>query len=110
MDFDKDRGNIVRTNVNVIFQHDIEKAINEKYLKIKLLKDGLSEDFLACDGDCGDNFDPNSNDYFIIAGDLYIGKHGGLVGCNFTDKGRLGRVNIFCWECLMKIIIGALRA
>ncbi len=52
-----------------------------------------------------------SEDYVLIAGNVYIGQHGGIIGNNFLEDGTLGRVfivcrDIKCWSPILKVLFG----
>ena len=61
-------------------------------------------EIVKCTG-CGETF-PKKGSYFAIAGNIYVGDGGGLVGNNFNDDGTLGNVSIFCLSCLKDLIDG----
>lgn len=70
----------------------------------RLQKDHL---VLQCSGtDCQETFDPYGHDYFMVAGNVYRGRDGGLIGNNFKDEDmvELGAVTIFCKRCLLQAL------
>lgn len=58
---------------------------------------------ITCDK-CNKLFLKNSENYFTIEGNIYIGEDGGLIGNNFDKEGKVVRINHFCRDCLKKIL------
>ena len=54
--------------------------------------------------ECNQDFSVNSGEYIIIAGDIYVGNEGGIVGANFNPDGTLGNLSIFCYSCFRDFI------
>lgn len=64
---------------------DIDKLVH------KAIKPGKLECFA-----CLKQHEVASQTYHTIAGNIYVGSDGGLVGNNFNDDGTLNRVSIIC--------------
>ncbi|MDX9695047.1 MAG: hypothetical protein RBT49_04580 [Bacteroidales bacterium] len=58
---------------------------------------------ITCDK-CNKLFLKDSEDYFTIEGNIYIGERGGLIGNNCDEEGKVVRINHFCEDCLKKIL------
>ncbi len=58
---------------------------------------------ITCDK-CNKLFLKDSENYFTIEGNIYIGECGGLIGNNFDEEGKVVRVNHFCRDCLKVVL------
>lgn len=52
---------------------------------------------------CGKLMDAKSDDFVAIYGNLCIGLHGGLIGNNFDEEGKLKNISIFCKDCFSEV-------
>lgn len=52
---------------------------------------------------CGKYHSQDSRTYFMVMGNILIGKDGGLVGNNLND-GMLINSVVYCTECLIDIL------
>jgi hypothetical protein len=79
------------------------KNIIEKATQNKIHKDIAK---VVC-SQCNAFHNLESENYIIIAGNIMVGLHGGIIGNNFDDKGKLNNVHIVCrkkkcWDDLFK--------
>ena len=65
---------------------------------------GFTDDLERCDR----TFDVHDQTYFAIAGNIYIGGAGGIIGNNFKDDWELGAVSVYCPQCFAKALQSAL--
>lgn len=55
---------------------------------------------------CGTLHMSDSDDFFVVYGNITIGKTGGVVGNNLDDKGKVYRSSIYCRhkDCLHNVL------
>lgn len=64
------------------------------------------QDTLVCNL-CGTEHEKDAKTFSIVAGNIYIGLYGGMVGNNFEDNGQLKNISIFCRTnspCFLKVL------
>ena len=53
---------------------------------------------------CTQLFNPNSNEFYSIHGNIYKGLDGGLVGNNLDETNHVKKISILCEFCLIKVL------
>ena len=60
---------------------------------------------IECDGTgCSMLVKADSEDYFTIMGNIFVGQNGGIVGNNLDDEGKVINNTFFCKSCFVMMI------
>lgn len=66
------------------------------------LLDSKVKGFVKCEK-CGKEHPVEGREYFVVYGNIMVGKDGGIIGNNFNE-GELKSVSVFCLECLIEFL------